>query len=176
MDLRKLKKWKIFSIFALFGISAIIHSLYKWFPCTLTAIFFPVNESIWEHNKMIIFAFFIWMFIEYFKFKDKRAIINNLVSALCCIISVMVIFIPVFFLILKTNDNVIVTLIIYFICICISQYISYKLYKDYSLENLDKSAIVIWITLFIINAILSFYPPHLKIFYDYNEKGYGIIN
>ena len=176
MNLDKLKKWKILSIFALFGLSAIIHSLYKWFPNTLTAIFFPVNESIWEHNKMILFAFFIWTFIEYFRFKDKKVIINNVISALFCAIIVMIIFIPVFFLILKTNDNIFVTLVIYFICLCISQYISYILYKDYSLDDLTKSSVVLWIIIFIINAILSFYPPHLKIFYDYNKEGYGIIN
>ena len=176
MKISNLKKWKIFSIFALFGLSSVIHSLYKWFPNGFTAFFFPVNESIWEHNKMIMATFFIWMIVEYFKFRDKKVIINNVISALFCAIIVMIIFIPVFFLILKTNDNIFVTLVIYFICLCISQYISYILYKDYSLNDLTKSSVVLWIIIFIINAILSFYPPHLKIFYDYNKEGYGIIN
>ncbi len=30
-----------------------IHFMYNWFPNVLSSIFFPVNESIWEHMKIL---------------------------------------------------------------------------------------------------------------------------
>ena len=31
------------------------HFLYDWFPCALTALLCPVNESVWEHLKLLYF-------------------------------------------------------------------------------------------------------------------------
>ena len=48
-----LKKVKIVSIFGMFIFCFLTHFLYNFFPNTLFSIFFPVNESIWEHMKMM---------------------------------------------------------------------------------------------------------------------------
>ena len=34
-------------------------------PSTLTAIFFPVNESIWEHMKLLFSAVIMYGIIDY---------------------------------------------------------------------------------------------------------------
>ena len=31
------------------------HFLFDWFPCALTALLCPVNESVWEHLKLLYF-------------------------------------------------------------------------------------------------------------------------
>lgn len=34
-----------------------LHMLYKWWPNAATALFSPVNESLWEHVKLIFWPF-----------------------------------------------------------------------------------------------------------------------
>ena len=30
-----------------------LHFLYEWLPSAITALFSPVNESLWEHVKLV---------------------------------------------------------------------------------------------------------------------------
>ena len=172
-----LKKWKIISTFGIFLTSSLLHFIYTWFPNFFTSLFFPVNESIWEHNKIIIGAFLIWAIIEkiYFK-KSKNTLYAGLISGLACCFIVMLIFTPVFYLILKTNDNIIVTFIIFFIAISISEVINYFLLKQVANPKLEKIAIIGFIIVIALNAYLTYNPLDLGIFYDYGKKVYGLGN
>lgn len=38
---------------------ALQHELYNWFPSFFTAMFAPVNESLWEHVKIIFFPLMV---------------------------------------------------------------------------------------------------------------------
>lgn len=84
---KKLIIWKTISIFVIFSLSSIIHNLYEWFPCFLTSILAPINESIWEHNKIIISSFLIWSVFEKCTIRKKHDLntcTSGLISALTC--------------------------------------------------------------------------------------------
>lgn len=169
-----LKKWKIISIFLIFGLSGLSHFIYDWFPNPLTSLIFPVNESIWEHNKIIIFSFLIIALLEKCYYKNsKNTLYAGILSALLCSILVMLIFTPVYFYILKLNDNIFVTFIIFFICIALSVWFNYKLLNQSYNSNKEKIAIILWLITFIINGILTYYPLHISLFYDFNKNIYG---
>ena len=34
-------------------VGTLLHFVYDWWPNALTAIFTPVNESVWEHLKLL---------------------------------------------------------------------------------------------------------------------------
>lgn len=169
-----LKKWKIISVFLIFALSGLAHFIYDWFPNIFTSIIFPVNESIWEHNKIIILSFFIITLLEksYYK-KEKNVIFAGILSALLCCILVMLIFTPIYFYILKYNDNIIVTFIIFFICICLSTYFNYKLLNQPYQKKKEKTAIFLWLFIFLFNGLLTFYPPNLSLFFDFTNHKYG---
>ena len=67
-----MKKIKIFIILLSFILSFPIHFIYDLFPCFLTSIIAPVNESIWEHMKIIYTSILLSSIIEYFIFKSKQ--------------------------------------------------------------------------------------------------------
>ena len=48
-----LKKLKIIGIVLAFLLAFPLHFLYDTFPSFITSIITPVNESIWEHMKII---------------------------------------------------------------------------------------------------------------------------
>ena len=60
-----LKKVKIIAVIGIFILTFIFHFAYEFIPCTLTAIFFPVNESIWEHQKLIFTSVIFYGIIDY---------------------------------------------------------------------------------------------------------------
>ncbi len=170
-----LKKWKIISIVGIFLVSALLHFIYDWFPNFFTSLFFPVNESIWEHNKIIVGSFLILAIIEkiYYK-KRKNVIFAEVISALVCMTLVMLIFTPVYLYILKTNDNMIVTFAIFIIAITISQIVSYHLLQKEYYPRLEELGVILFVIFFLINIIFTYYPPKFAIFYDYTNQIYGL--
>lgn len=170
-----LKKWKVISVILIFLFSSLFHFIYNWFPTFFTSLFFPVNESIWEHNKIIVMSFLVLAIFEklYYK-KRKNVIFTECISSLVCMILVMLIFTPVYLYILKTNDNMIVTFAIYIFAISISQIISYKLLQKEYNPKLEEFGVILFVIFFLINIIFTYYPPKLALFYDFVHKIYSL--
>ena len=42
---------------------AVLHFVYSWLPCAATALFSPVNESLWEHVKIIFWPYLAAAFL-----------------------------------------------------------------------------------------------------------------
>ena len=50
----KNKKWKcILVLMATLVVGSLLHNLYLWLPNGFTALIAPVNESLWEHTKIV---------------------------------------------------------------------------------------------------------------------------
>ena len=87
-------------------LSALYHDIYELFPNTITSFFFPIDESIWEHNKMILLAFITWAILEKISMKSsKNSLFKNLVACVTTIILVLTIFTPVFLFLLNKHDH-----------------------------------------------------------------------
>ena len=57
------RRKKLLLIFVAAVISGtLLHFLYDWVPCTLTALFSPINESLWEHVKIICWPYLLGSF------------------------------------------------------------------------------------------------------------------
>ena len=160
--------------FLIFLISALVHNLYKLWPCFFTSLIAPVNESIWEHNKMILLSYFIFSILKYIIHKEDNIFLNSFLSAIFCIILVLIIFTPIYLFILKTKDNLFITLIIYFICILLSQILYFKLKDKY--YNKPLKGIYLFILLINLFSIFTFFPPHNPLFFDYGKNQYGLNN
>ena len=35
----------------------LLHFVYSWMPCAITALFSPINESLWEHVKIVLWPY-----------------------------------------------------------------------------------------------------------------------
>ena len=67
-----IKKWQIFaSIFCLI-LGTILHFAYEWFNSNgIVGLFSAVNESVWEHLKLLFYPMFFISIIGYFKIGRK---------------------------------------------------------------------------------------------------------
>lgn len=169
------KKLKILSVIIAFCLCFPLHFLYDKFPSFLTSIFAPVNESIWEHMKILFGSIILTGVIQKIitiikKEKINNVCISNFIGALASIPIYLIIFLPIYYII---GENMIVAILIMLITIIIAEYISYKLMnkEEFKLEHIT---ILFVIIVYIIFAILTYYPIKNNLFIDSKTSTYGI--
>ena len=164
----KLKIWKTCSIFVIFSLSFLVRNIYNWFPSFITSLVFLIYDSIWQFNKVIIISFLIWSVFEKVTIRKKHDIntcTSGLIAALTCSILVMLIYSPIYFLILNREHNLFLMFLIYFVCIVLSVILNYQLLKRKYNSELEKKIILAWLLVVVINAILTYYHPNLALFF-----------
>lgn len=171
-----LKKIKIIMAIIIFILCFPIHFIYEWIPNMFTAIFFPVNESIWEHMKILYTAFLLGCFIEYFLLKYFKVDNKNLgwttfVGALLVIPLYLVLFLPLYYM---GYESMFLNISLMGIVIIIITIIEYFLSKLKTPSILNYIAIVGIIIGYIIFAYLTYYPLKNQIFYDTKSEKYGL--
>ena len=137
---------------------------------------FPVNESLFEHVKLVYLSPIISSLILYLFFKRKNYLINNylfglIVSTIFNIIIFYLVYLPLYY---SVGQSLFMTLSIYFITIIISNYLYYLIINmNYS----KKLNIISFIMLIIIGSILTYFTYHplrIDFFRDPNANAYGI--
>lgn len=171
-----LKKIKIIAVLGIFIISFISHYAYNKFPNLIFSFIFPVNESIWEHMKILFTSTLLYGIIDYILLKKNNIKYNNFpyqlyFTALSSIPLYLILYLPLYKLL---GENIIISILLLFIVYIIEQYISYCLLKEKEIKILNIIAIPIIITIYIFFIYLTYNPPHNYIFYDTKNEKYGI--
>ena len=188
-----LKKIKIIGTLTIFVLAFIYHFLYEWFPNPIFSILFPVNESIWEHMKLLYTGILSWGLIEIILLKKNKINYNNypyqlFLTSFTSIIVYLILYLPIYNII---GEKLIISISLLFIVILLEQILSYYLLKQKK-ENdiLDKISIILIILFYILKIYLmqllqlklylklflnlTYDPPRNYIFYDTVENKYGI--
>jgi len=171
-----LKKSKIISTLTIFGLCFIIHFAYKIFPNPISAIFFPVNESIWEHMKMLYTAIILNGLIDYFIMKKFNVKFNNFffnlfLTGTISISIFLILYLPFYY---KIGPKTILNISVLFITILITQVISYQIQKRNNIKLLNTVSIVLIILTYIIFGFLTYYPIENELFFDPMKEKYGL--
>lgn len=171
-----MKKIRFISIFLIFILCFLTHFLYNFFPNTLTSIFFPVNESIWEHMKMLFTTILLYHMFEYIYLKYKSIEVNNyfistFISSIISIPIYLILFLPIYY---SIGENMIVTFIILFIVILIVEIIHYFITRLKSIKGEFLLFVILTIISYIIFGYLTYYPPKNDLFFDTEKEKYGI--
>lgn len=173
-----LKKIKIIGIIVIFLLTVLFHFLYDLFPNIIFSFFFPVNESIWEHMKLLYTGIIVWSILEYYILKKKNIKVNNFIyqtflTAFSSIPLYLIIYLPLYSLF---GENMFISIGLLLLVIIVEEIFSYYLLKDDTKEKLfNKISIVLIILFFMVFIALTYNPPKNYIFYDIKHHGYGII-
>ena len=171
-----IKKTRLISILGIFFISFLAHFMYDLFPNVITSFFFPVNESIWEHMKILftstmIYGVFDYILMKKFNIKYNNLLLELFITSFLSVIIYLIIYIPIYLL---YGENLIVSIILmiitYIITKCIGYYILIQ--KEYRLLNIISIFLIIMCYLGFI--YLTYNPIHNFIFYDTVDGKYGI--
>lgn len=170
------KKIKIISVIGTFIMSFLVHFLYSEFSNTLFSIFFPVNESIWEHMKILFTSILLYSIIEYillkkYNIKHNNFLISSFTKAILSIPIYLIMFLPFYY---RYGENMPIIFIMMIITFLIVEYISYKILNFNELKYQNYVAIFLIIICYIIFGYLTYNPIKTHLFFDTNEEKYGI--
>lgn len=156
----------------IFSLSFLLHNFYSYLPSFFSSIIAPVNESIWEHNKMIFSSYMLLLLIEYlfYKHKNNNYVTANVVASLFNIVIFLLIYIPIYKLF---GEHLLTTLIIYFITILISSYIKFLIEKRKNNKKLNLILGFSIIVIYSIFLVFTYYPLKIELFYDTQNKMYS---
>ena len=176
MNKNKIFKYQIFSIIFVFILGTLLHFTYRWSDGNkIIALFSSVNESTWEHLKLIYFPMLITTIIGYFYLAKTYP---NFLCAKTIGIIVAVSFTVIFFYtytgIIGKNIEIIDVLTFY-ISVFIGEYIFYIFIKNKFKCN-DKYSIIVLMFFFISFIIFTYKTPNLGIFKDPITKKFRNIN
>lgn len=176
-----LKKLTIKQIFlwgipVLFLIGALAHMLYEFTGSQfVVGLFFPVNESIFEHIKLSSLPIFLWYLCWYY---SKKSEINADLWFTSGLISLVItsLFIPMLYYFYTGMFGVqimAVDVIILLVALFFGQVLAYHFYRhgkgfDYLV------AIVIMLLILFIFALFTVFPPKIPLFLDESAGTYGI--
>ena len=170
-----LKKLKIIGVILSFFLSFIFHFMYDLFPNFITSIIFPVNESIFEHMKIIFGSILISGVIQKIIVIKKNLnynniCISNVLVAFLSIFIFLIMFLPIYSLI---GENLPVVLIIMLFTYIISQFLSIYIIKKEDMKK-ENFAILLVIIIYIIFGIFTYFPLKNNFFIDPIDNFYGI--
>ncbi len=171
-----LKKVKIINVVFLFCLSFFWHFGYKLFSNDLFAMFFPVNESIWEHMKIIFYVSLLGSVLQNLLCHKYNIEINNkyiemMVKPLLGVVIYLLVFIPVY---LNLGENIIFSIGLMLLVYILMEFIGYKILLSHEL-HIKILPIIILILSFILLSLLTFFPPYNFLFFDSVKLGYGVI-
>ena len=171
-----LKKIKIIAVIGIFILSFISHFAYDLLPNIIFSFIFPVNESIWEHMKIIFTSTLLYGIIDYLLLKKYNIKYNNFpfqlyFTALSTIPIYLVIYIPLYKLL---GENMFVSIALLLLVYIIGQWISYHILKEKNIKILNIIAIPVILLSYLGFIYLTYNPIHNYIFYDTLNEKYGI--
>lgn len=177
MEVNKLLKMQIIVIIVCLILGALLHFTYQWSgENLLVASLSAVNESVWEHLKLVFYPMLIMAIIEY---PFVRQIVNNYIEAKIIGIFVAMSFMLVSFFtytgILGTNFAII-NILIFIISIILGEWIVYKLMNRNNESTTITKVLASIITVFFLICfiVFTYNTPEVNLFRDYTTGEYGI--
>lgn len=167
-------KFEIISSIFVMVVGTLLHFTFGWSNNNpLIGTVSAVNESTWEHLKLLFFPMLISTIIGYF-YKGKH-IPNYLCSKVLGIILSMS-FIVVFFYtytgIIGTNFAI-VDIGSFFIAVALGQYVAYRKMETQFFCN-KLVPIIILLVFCLCFFVFTFFPPHIALFQDPITGMFGI--
>ena len=169
--------WQLAGFTASVALGTILHFLFDWTGAFSLAGISAVNESTWEHMKILFFPMLIFACVQYWFFRKEFPGFwwIKLIGTLVGVVSIPVLFYTFNGAFGSSPDWL--NILFFFIAITAAYLLEFWLLKrDYFLLPLP---ILACIALFIIAfcfGLFTFYPPKLPIFQDPITNLYGIVD
>lgn len=172
---------KSISLFSFIGfifvsiLGTILHFVYDWTGSGfVSALFSGVNESTWEHMKLLYFPLLIFAVIERFFFKDKHDFwCVKLIGTVFGLLLIPIVFYTYNGIFGKSPDWVNIS--IFFIAAASVFILETWLFKRNVINcRFPILAFIFICAIGILFFVFTFYPPQIPLFQDPMTGNYGI--
>ena len=177
MEKNNVLKFQIFSVIFTWILGTILHFLYEWSGDNkIIASFSAVNESTWEHLKLVFFPMLITTIIGFLVIgKDNKKFWCAKTIGIILAMSFIIVFFYTYTGIIGTNFAIL-DIGSFFVAVILGEYAAYKIMtnEEYKLKCNKKIAIIGLICILLCFIIFTYLPPHIGLFKDPISNGYGI--
>lgn len=168
----------ILGIPLLFILGSLLHFMFQLFQKNpVIGIFAPVNESIWEHSKMMTWPITLWWVLNYFLLKKRATVDLNkwFTGALSALVSSLVVMPMIYYFYTSAFgvELLWVDILILLFSVSVGQLFGMHIYRHSQGINAMLSLLIIFLVLLIF-ALFTFFPPTLPLFQDGPTGNYGI--
>lgn len=170
-----IRPWQLlgFAVTSLGG--TLLHFLYEWLgKAPLIAPFSGVNESTWEHMKLLFWPMLIFSVVQSFHFKDRKDYwCIKLRGILLGIILIPVLFYTYNGVVKKSPDWL--NIAIFFVAAAVAYLYETRLFKKEKIRcKAPKLAVGVLCVIAILFVVFTFFTPALGIFRDPLTGTYGV--
>ena len=175
--------WQIVGWIVIFGLGALWHFMYEWIQWKPIGWLLPVNESVWEHIKLMFWPALLYYIVEgiFLYKKTNNFVFAKAVTFYFTPLMSMGIFYAVYFA--TGFENFIFDTVVLGILIGFQQFISYKLLTREPVAGekhiiLFIISVILIVTLAVLLIVFTYYPPHIILFEHHFAEGsgeYGIL-
>jgi hypothetical protein len=171
---KKVFLWEFIGLVGAFLLWSILHSSYKNTGLMSLTLFSAVNESIWEHVKIVFFSLFALYVIE--TFFISRYCKNFWYGKMIGLLTVIVTTLLVFYVLSSINlPFYVVDIIAGTIGLIVAQVTSYRiLISEVNHSQYERIYMSLVILLIIPFFVFTFYPIKNDLFKDLTTNAYGI--
>lgn len=168
--------WQIAGFVFTCILGTLLHFLYDWTNSNvLAALISGVNESTWEHMKLMFYPMAIFSIIQY---KFIGSDYHNYWFAKLCGLLLSLVLIPVFYYtytgVFGVNADWF-NITIFFLSAALAYFAEYQLFKSGKGFDINtKTAILILAAISLLFTANTFSPPKIPLFQDPITKLYGI--
>lgn len=173
---RELSVWQLGGATFAIALGTILHFLYGWTGSILVTPFSAVNESTWEHMKLLFFPMLLFACVQYCFFRQEY---QGFWWIKVCGIGVGLLSIPILFYTLSGVFGTLagwVNILLFFVSVGGGYFVEYVLFKNDVIFFENKTVPII--ILLVISSLFIFWtyvPPHIPLFQDPITRAYGII-
>jgi hypothetical protein len=162
---------------AIFLLGSAFHFLFD--ACggsVLAAPFFAVNESVWEHMKLLSTAALLWMIADY-PFAQKSAR-ENFFAARAIALPIGLLSIPMLFYFVEGSfgvENLFADIGMFLLASALYQFLAMRLEGSLAPRaGWNAAGIAVLAGIFALFAVFTFLPLHIPLFLDTPTGSYGI--
>lgn len=143
------------------------HFFYEWSDGNaFIALFFPINESTWEHLKLLFFPFLFWTLWNYLHHKNHCAsyLYYQLASVLSGMLSIIVLFYT--YTGILGRHILVADILIFFIGVRVSFLVTPLIKKHFPSTPALNAAYLYWGFLTLCFFLFTCFPPNLPLFFS----------
>lgn len=168
--------WKIWGFLFTSALGTFLHFLFDLSGQSVVAsLFSAVNESIWEHMKLIYFPMLLFGLIEYFlRGRDEAGFWCKKLAGMALGLTLIPVLYYTYTGILGTSADWF-NVTIFFLAAAAAYWLENRLYmNDRTCRIPSPVALGLICLVGLAFVLFTFYPPHIPFFQDLLTGGYGI--
>jgi len=168
--------WELAGAFFIVSLGSLLHFVFAWFDgWPPLALFAAVNESIWEHLKMVFWPGFLFALfsIPFFKGRIKNYWIGKTAGLITMPLIIVILFYA--YRLLFGGHNLIYDIGIFVLAAFAGQWLGYRIMVKNALQRFRLAAYFLLVLCVLAFSLFTFFPPRVPLFRCGQSGEYGIL-